>query len=379
MSLNYSQSKVIGARVFELLLYLFLPLLSRRRDATSKKILLIEPYGMGDLVLLTALLAPLREEHPDAVIGVVCHSQWRELLEKHPRIDKVHHHDFFWSNRKKPLTIGRLVRLLKFCLQLRREKYDAAFDIRGDIRSVFLMVIAGCSKRAGFLDYMGSNITSRGLLLTNATACGLRPRLDELSSLLECAGIRPRAPLFIDLGVTPERPEIHRIPKSGLHVAAGWKYRRWKTARWAQLVSELSLREYEIILLGSSGEQPELAEINALSAQACRQIETKDTQSLINKIGELDLLICLDSGPAHIAAGCRVPTVVLFGPGATVRWGSINRRTLNIHHQEEYPCAPCAQIECVRPDYNCMDRIEVGEVLAAVESILQEQRPAAAR
>lgn len=380
MALEYPKKKVLGTKILELLLLPFLPLLIRRTTETAKperserkRFLIIEPFGLGDLVYLTAMLEPIKKRYPEAFIGVVCDSKWKEFLENHRDVDKVHDSNLFWSTHNKSLNLKSLYDFFKFCLVLRKEKYDVGFDIRGDIRSVYLLVAAGCQERVGFLDYIGSNITTRGLLLTHSTHSGIRSRFEELSSLLECAGIPAEGPLRINLGTALTPKDKTAKLKVGIHIGAGWKYKRWRSEQWVKVVHELnSQKEYHIVLLGTPAEQTELSEINRACARECEQVETKEIKTLINEISNLDLLICMDSAPLHLALGCNVPTVALFGPGVIPRWSPPNPLTRVIHHQAEYSCAPCTQLQCVHPDFNCMDRIEADEVLEAVNRVIQK-------
>lgn len=163
-------------------------------------------------------------------------------------------------------------------------------------------------------------------------------------------------------------PKLHRdFVKIGIHPGAGWEYRKWKSHCWIRLIKHLAGQDgYKLALIGSSSEQEELSEINRASGGVCQQIETINLTSLVQQIADLDLLICLDSAPAHIASGCGISSVRLFGPGFIERWGSLDESTQVIHHQEKFPCAPCNQSGCLHPSHNCMDSITPEEVLAAV-------------
>ncbi len=373
---KYHRIKVYTARLIELIFYVAsFFLLKKSEDQFSreghKKILVIEPFGLGDLILMTSMIPPLKDKYPGCKIGVVCRSQWKDFPENHPGIDIVHHFDFFWSRKNKSLNIKEFCELGSFCGALRKEKYDIGFDIRGDIRSAVLLVMANCTERYGYSDYLGSNITTRGALLTRAVACGNKSRIEELSSLLDCAGIYNQRPLKINLGLCLPSKRDRDFTKIGIHIGAGWKYREWKAEKWLEVIKRLrESGKHEIVLIGNSEEQRKLSEINLATGMACRQLETKDFNAFIFSIADLDLLICLDSAAGHIATGCNVPSVKLFGPGVVERWGNLGGKEYVSHHQKEYPCAPCTQLNCVHPDSNCMDLISAEEVaLAAIQML----------
>ncbi len=381
--IKYHRIKVYSAKLFELLLlFITFPFVRRKQDKPGsinyqkKSILIAEPFGLGDLILLTSMIEPIKKRFIGSKIGVICRSQWKNFLENHSEIDNVHHQDFFWSrkNKYKSFKIKDIYELLRFFKGLRKEKYDMGFDIRGDIRSVFLLVMANCREIYGFLDYLGSNITTRGLLLTRGIPCGTKSRLEELSALLDCAGINIEQPLKINLGTKLPAKQVREPKKIGIHIGAGWTHREWKTEKWIKIIEKLTeIGKYEIVLIGNSNEQRTLSAINQASGKKYRQLETRDLESFILSIADLDLLICLDSAPGHIATGCNVPAVKLFGPGVVERWGNLGGHGCVIHHQEEYPCAPCTQIECIHPDNNCMDRISAEEVVSAVIKLINHR------
>lgn len=169
--------------------------------------------------------------------------------------------------------------------------------------------------------------------------------------------------------------KLHRdFVKIGIHPGAGWEYRRWKSHCWIKLIKNLASQDgYKLALIGSSSEQEELSEINRASGSVCQQVETHSLTSLVQQIADLDLLICLDSAPGHLASCCGIPSIRLFGPGVIERWVGFDESTQVIHHQEKYPCAPCNQLKCLHPSNSCMDSITPAEVFAAVRRALPQR------
>src|SRR5262249_8572387 len=103
-------------------------------------------------------------------------------------------------------------------------------------------------------------------------------------------------------------------------------------------------------------------------------VSALDVAQLAAEIAALDLLVSVDSGPAHLGAAYGVPVVVLFGPTSWVRWGprGARGRALSL----ELPCAPCSNIggeRCPLPDHShrCMKELDVPRVLAAALEMLE--------
>jgi ADP-heptose:LPS heptosyltransferase len=91
-------------------------------------------------------------------------------------------------------------------------------------------------------------------------------------------------------------------------------------------------------------------------------------EELICLIMGADLLVCLDSGPMHLAQTLGVPVVALFGPGDFELWCPRGERDEVIFHR--LPCNPCLQERCVRSGDSCMTMITVEEVFTAVKKVL---------
>ena len=79
-------------------------------------------------------------------------------------------------------------------------------------------------------------------------------------------------------------------------------------------------------------------------------------------------LVGMDSGLAHISAGCGVPTLAVFGPTRprhSAPWGPWVR----VLRREDLPCLECMAFQCPLPDHPCMAAVgdqRLWEELAAV-------------
>ena len=86
------------------------------------------------------------------------------------------------------------------------------------------------------------------------------------------------------------------------------------------------------------------------------------------QISKLDLFITGDSGPMHIAASFQIPTIAIFGPtnhNETSQWKNQKSRIV----KKDLACQPCMKRRCPLLHHNCMETIEVNDVLKAFESM----------
>ncbi len=120
----------------------------------------------------------------------------------------------------------------------------------------------------------------------------------------------------------PDRP----APAPGavvVHPGAAFPSRRWPPERFAAVARRLRLHGYDVVVTGGPGEV-ELAQQVAreadLPAHAVLAGRT-DLGVLAAQVAAARLVLCGDTGVAHLAAAFGTPSVTLFGPMPPERWG----------------------------------------------------------
>ena len=137
---------------------LALGLLGRALGSTApasgprRRILVVRPDHLGDLLFLTPALARLRHGLPDAeIVGLV--GGWGvPILERYPSLDRLIAWDFPWFNRKpRRSLLGPYVSLVRLARRLRDERFDLALQFRPDFWWGALAVrLAGVPERVGY-------------------------------------------------------------------------------------------------------------------------------------------------------------------------------------------------------------------------------------
>ena len=143
--------------------------------------------------------------------------------------------------------------------------------------------------------------------------------------------------------------------------------KRWPQERFVDLIRELhDTCGAKVVLVGGDDNSD-------LKAYFKERLETPYIDAIgetsITQLGALirrcRLLITGDSAPLHIAAGCAVPFVALFGPTDPRRHLP---RGAGTAISKNVPCSPCAQNTC--KVFQCMDKISVSDVLTAAQQFL---------
>lgn len=139
-------------------------------------------------------------------------------------------------------------------------------------------------------------------------------------ALLEWAGI----PCDLTDTLLP-RPPLPRDQTGAvvIHPGASAPARQWPPQRFAAVAAALRDEGYEIVVTGSPSEF-DLAHAVASAARLPRTAVVSgllDLPALTALISDSRLVICGDTGVAHLAAATGTASVVLFGPTSPRHWG----------------------------------------------------------
>jgi ADP-heptose:LPS heptosyltransferase len=172
-----------------------------------------------------------------------------------------------------------------------------------------------------------------------------------------------------------ERPQVE-LPRSAqgatlLHPGAASAARRWPPDRWAAVAGAERAAGREVLISGSR-EEVGLARWIAAAAglEPRREIAGRtDLATLAAFVAAAGVVVCGDTGVAHLATALRVPSVLLFGPTSPRHWGPPDSPPIHRVLWEGVTGDPHGG----EVDAGLL-RIEAGEVIAALESL----RPAIA-
>ncbi|GAB2689744.1 glycosyltransferase family 9 protein [Thalassiella azotivora] len=141
--------------------------------------------------------------------------------------------------------------------------------------------------------------------------------VDRWCRLLEWAG-GPCGREDLRLPVDPA-PVTHRGAVV-VHPGAAAGSRRWPVERWEQVVRALVDAGHPVVCTGSGAQ--EAAACAALTAAGASDLcDRLDLEGLLGVVGSAALVLCGDTGVAHVATATGTPSVVLFGPVSPALWG----------------------------------------------------------
>jgi ADP-heptose:LPS heptosyltransferase len=151
--------------------------------------------------------------------------------------------------------------------------------------------------------------------------------VDRWCALLDWAGISCNAgDLMID------RPQGYRRRRGVivLHPGAAAPARRWPADRFAAVAAELDADGHDVVITGSADERDLALEVarGAGLSESAVLAGALDLLGLVALVADCQLVVCGDTGVAHVATATKTPSVVLFGPTPPSRWGPRSDRHL---------------------------------------------------
>lgn len=308
------------------------------------RILVIRYRFIGDTILTGPFLKNLRLAYPHAIIDVLVGPQSGEVLFNCPYINELisfdttrfHKYD---QGKGKPRSFWSYV------WELKKRRYDTVFVLKRSLSSALLAFLIGAKNRVGYAT------KGRGFLLTHKATW--RQDIHEVEStfeVLKAAAIDcPRQE--VEAWISEEESSQVKAIAPGLgqdnlkvliHAAAAHPDKLYPLEHWAAVIKVLHNETgAEFYFSGSEQDQALYAELEKLAGLECHNLAGKlSLRQSMALYKEMDLAICTDSGPSHLAAASGTRTIALFGPTDPMRWAPWGDKNLAIY-DTNLACRPC--------------------------------------
>ena len=341
---------------------------------TLKRILVVRPDRIGDVLLSTPVLESLRHALPEAFIIMLIAPHGREIVELNPYLNGV----LVLDKKGRHRGATGMVRLVR---ELRRHRFDTALVLHGTRRVHLALFLARIPRRIGYNRKWGMLLTDR---LKDVKHFGEKHEAQYTLDILRSLGI-PVEPPHVLLPTTPESDKKVDLFLEGqgvsrreslvvLHPGASSPSKRWREERFAELADRLvQKRGLRVIVICGPQDvatgQSVLRAMRNKAIDACGKLSVREIGSLFKRSR---LLISNDSGPVHAAVGVGTPVISLFGrsqPGLSkTRWRPLGPRDVAL--QKDVGCPVCLADDC-DIDFECLKALSVEEVYEAAAKLLE--------
>lgn len=329
-----------------------------------KKILIVKPSSLGDVIHTLPFLYALKNRFPLAKIDWVIAKGLEELLSNHPMINKLWIiNKGQWKNSSNiSITLKELKTLFQ---QLKAQDYDIAIDLQGLLRSAVITHFSKARDTIGFRDarelapffYRHKIIGGKDI-----------HAVDRYLKIAKYLGCDINKVIFAMPEFDPSPPIVKNLPEKYIVMipSAMAAPKRWQPERFGKLASILP---YSSIIVGGTNDIP-IAEtvLRNSDGNALSLCGKTNLQELMAVIKNASLCITNDTGPMHIAAALCIPIAAIFGPTNPIRTGPYGEN--NIIIRKNLPCIPCYKRKKCK-NRLCMDSLTVDEVKEAIESFFK--------
>jgi ADP-heptose:LPS heptosyltransferase len=340
----------------------------RRAPAAPARILIAHHLLLGDTLMLTALVAKLRERHPHADIAMTVPRAYAPLYVTRPYGVRA----LAWDPRHPSPHL------------FEEAPFDVAF-VPGDNRYAWL---AAAMRARWIVAFAGDRPATKSWPIDALVAYPDRPAAwgDLVATLVEGRAPAPyargqwQAPPFAPFA-------LPSAPYAVLHVGASTPLKQWLPQRWIALARSLSARGIAPVWSGGAGEDDAVRACDA-SGEFESFAGRVDLPQLWQLLAHARVLVAPDTGVAHLGRVVGVPTVTLFGPGsATICgagdfWRDMPYRAVTV---DPFPCRDqtvlfkrdiawvrrCGRSVAQCPEHRCMPAIELAMVRSAIDDVLE--------
>jgi ADP-heptose:LPS heptosyltransferase len=340
----------------------------RSRPLDPERILIAHHLLLGDTLMLTPLVAKLRERHPAADLVMALREAYAPLYARAPYGLRA----IGWDPRAPGAS------------PLWRERgFDLAL-IPGDNRFSWLALALDSRWIVAFA---GDRPATKSWPVDESWRYPARPAAwgDMVAGLIDGP---PPAAYRPALWPAPSAEPIAALPAGPyavLHVGASTPLKRWDPGRWALLASRFAARAIEPVWSAGRGEEPI---VRACDPEARHRsfAGALSLPQLWHLLAGASILVSPDTGIAHLGRVVGTPTVALFGPGsATITgtgafWRDMPYRAVTV---DPFPCRDqrvlfkreiawvrrCGRSLAECPHPRCMDAIGLDAVRAAIASL----------
>jgi heptosyltransferase-2/heptosyltransferase-3 len=360
-------------------------LLGRLRRKRSPRILVVKLDHFGDVLMATPAVRALHEGHPGVPIDALVARGSTAALKGNPAVTRILHYDSPRLRRggvRGPGERGGF----RAMREVARGRYTTIVELRGDWWTLLLPFLTGAGRRVdrgsvrmghwlgrfrrsrrarGQLHEVETNLEVVRPLLGGSRPRPMKPGSPATEIAVTQADRDSLRSKLVAAGADPDAPSIC------IHPGAAWRPKAWRPERFADVADWLQENYHTQVLFVGSAEEKDIEASVRTKMRGSRALWMAGAltwQEFAALLTRVKLFLGNDGGPAHLAAACGAPSIVLLGPQEPSQFRPWSERSIILHHRVH--CCPCRQITCLYPENPCVNLIEIEEVQEQVRRIL---------
>jgi lipopolysaccharide heptosyltransferase II len=350
----------------------------------ARKILCIRLDNIGDVLMTTPAFRAIKDTCSDCTVTLLASPAGERVAGLSPDIDNAIVFDAPWMKATQPPAGSGLD--LRMIERLRHENFDAAiiFTVftQNPLPAAYLAYLAGIPLRLAHCRENPYHLLTDWARETDLDASvGIRHEVRRQLDLVGSVGfIAQDERMHLDLPPGLQMDVRNRLAQMGVDFSRPWVLihpgatapsRRYPPEAFAQAAGILAGRfGLQIVLTGGPGERELAGELESrIHTPAINTVGQFNFDEFVAQVSLASVLVCNNSGPAHIAAAVGVPVVdvyALTNPQHTP-W-LVPSRVLSY----DVPCKNCFRSVCPQAHNDCIRRVTPEDVAQATFDLMAE-------
>ena len=358
---------------------------------TPRRILVLKPDHMGDVLLASPALHAVRRRFPLATVTLAVGPRGADVARRLPDVNRVIVQPFPGLDPSTQAgVLERWLLLLRLARQW-RGRYDAALLLRDDYYwGAMLLAAARIPTRLGIGTPLCAPFLTRPIVAVAREPAAAQHLRVAASLTGEAPGTRRWSPEHrLRFAARPDPAAADHRSAAGLaatepyvllHPGSGAAVKLWTAEGWGAMLLELQARVGLRTLVVAGGREQHLIApiVRQASGAAVALPLAPDIDLLAALVGAASLVLGVDSGPLHLAAAMDVPSVRLYGPTDPQVYGPWADPSRHRWVASALICAPCHRLHwdtLALPWHPCVRLIAPGDVTAAALAALEGTPP----
>ncbi|HSX37385.1 MAG TPA: glycosyltransferase family 9 protein [Chlamydiales bacterium] len=321
-------------------------------DKTPARILVVATTAMGDTLWATPAIESLRKSFPDCHLAALTSSIGMQILGNNPNLDQL-------FLLKEPL----LPRLWPLRKALVAEKFDTVLLFHASQR----LTLPLCAS-IGASTIVGTAGINKGLdsLLTHPLPNLYQHEIARRLQMVQTIGGQIHSET---LSFFLEEKQLKKKDLwVALHPGSKDSFKRWPETNFGELGAMLQKNlGCNILITGGAGEEKLMQKTASLIPGAILE-RNLPLRCFAARLKQIDLLVCNDTGPFHLAAAVKTPVIGIFAATDPFLCGPYKASNA-IAIAKKNSCTPCLKRKCRSPF--CLLQIGTCEVYDAAIKMLQ--------
>jgi heptosyltransferase-2 len=334
----------------------------------TKRVLIVGPAWVGDMVMAQSLFITLQQSQADVQIDVVAPAWSAPLLKRMPQVNDVipmplSHGEFGFNVRRR---LG---------ISLRARQYNQAIILPRSFKAAITPYFARIPRRTGFRGEMRYGLINDMRVLDKSVLIQTVQRFVALG-LERNAVLPPDIPypkLEVDeanqsrvakqLGLDLTKPAVGIMPGAEYGPA-----KQWPIEYYAELAKRLAQQGLQVWQFGSEKERPLGDKIARLSQGATINLCGKTRlEDVIDLVSLTQYVITNDSGLMHVAAAVDIPVVAIYGSSTPSYTPPLTDKA--VIHYLNLECSPCFERTCPLGHMRCLKDIGIDQVVGRLPDV----------